>query len=96
MQNASAFFGIAIVVSGAALAGLACGEDRGGFREEMPPPPLSSEDSGTIAECKPTVSCSRDLKQVLHHNCGGTEEVETCGPAQGCGDGRCLADCTSA
>ncbi len=96
MQSASAFYGIAIFVSGAALAGIACGSVRTEFHEQMKPPPLTTEDSGTVSECKPTVSCSRDLKQVLHHNCDGTEEVTTCGPDQGCGDGKCIDACTSA
>ena len=96
MRSASAFFGFAILVSGAALGGIACSSDRSSFAEAMTPPPLAAEDSGTVGECKPTVSCSRDLKQVLQHNCDGTEDVTTCGPDQGCGDGECVDACTSA
>ena len=42
MQNASAFFGIAILVSGAALAGIACGKGRTEFRGTDETPPLDA------------------------------------------------------
>lgn len=96
MQSTSAFFGLAIFVSGTALAGAACSSDRIWYRDQESPPPLASEDAGPLAECKPTVSCSRDLKQVIHHNCDGTEDVTSCGPDQGCGGGTCVDACTSA
>lgn len=96
MQSASAFFGLVILVSGAALAGSACSGERSEFDEERPPPPLASPDAGPVDDCTPTVSCSRDLKQVIQHGCDGTDEVTTCGAGLGCGDGKCVDACTSA
>ena len=95
MQSAAAFIGIAIFVSSAALFGLACGDEQRAFQEPVKQPPLTPDEAGA-PECRPTVSCSRDLKKVLHHNCDGTEESETCGPGLGCGEGKCVEACTSA
>ncbi len=96
MQNASAFLVLALLVAGAATTAVACSTDRNAFEEKMPPPPLTEDGGGTVEECKPTVSCSRDLKSVLHHGCDGSEEIETCAVGQGCGEGKCIDACTSA
>ena len=100
MQYGSAFFGLAVVVSGAALAGLACARNRSGFGDESKPPPLVSEDAGDVVglpECRESLLCSRDLKRVLLRHCDGTEEVvRECGPDLGCGDGACVDPCKSA
>jgi hypothetical protein len=96
MQSSFAFLGVALFVAGAALAPVACTNDRAGFN---PPeaPSLVPNDAAAPPECNETVGCSRDLKQVIHHHCDGTEEAEApCGPDLGCGNGTCVDACQSA
>jgi IgGFc binding protein len=94
IQNVRALVGMAIFVSGAALVGAACGSDRIEFRQVPSPGPLGDQDAAPA--CSETVRCSRDLKQVIHRFCDGTEKVVDCDPGLGCGGGACVDACTSA
>ncbi|MDF2697269.1 MAG: hypothetical protein K0S65_5652, partial [Labilithrix sp.] len=88
---------LALLLSGGALAGMACTRDRRGFDDTSPPGPLGTADAQSEPSCDETVRCSRDLKRVLRQRCDGTEDVlAECGPEQGCGDGKCIDACTSA
>jgi len=94
MKSVSAILGISSFAVCALSVGGACTDARTKF--DPGPPPLASDDAGAGGECKDTLHCSPDLKQVIRQRCDGTEEVTTCGPGLGCGDGACVDACTSA
>ncbi len=98
MKNVHApLLGMIVLVSGAALAGGACGTDRSGFDAERETPTLATSDAGDDPACPPSLRCSSDLKRVLRHHCDGTEEVvKECGQDFGCGEGTCIDPCKSA
>ncbi len=82
-------------LAGAALLlafAFACSSRRGEFGPSDTP---SFADAGDAQpDACAGLRCSRDLKKVLA--ACSDEVVETCGPDQGCGDGRCVDACTSA
>lgn len=95
-QSKHVYFGIVLVVAGAAFVTLSCNGRRSGFREQPPPSPLVSEAGVVAPECEASLRCSGDLKRVLRRHCDGTEEVITeCGPDLGCGGGACVDPCKS-
>jgi hypothetical protein len=79
-----------------AIAFAAC-SNRSSFDDQGPA--LIAPDGGSDVSVVPPgceYHCSRDLKQVMK-SCGdGGEDIETCGPTEGCGEGHCVDACQAA